>query len=362
MRLTPAFSAYLDALRFGAALAVLMGHMQQHGYDIGWIPLAHLGHEAVLIFFVMSGLIIASVTTGSGKDWRAYAVARTARIYSVALPAVILSVGLAALTLAMDPAFATSLTFFRAPGWIDTISSALFLNESWGESLGLSTKLTLNYPYWSLCYEVWYYVLFGVFLFGPARQRWWWLAALAVVAGPSVLVMLPIWGIGAWLGMQASRPVGPSWHWSVGFLAAPVAIALFEWFSVDLAVRDAIKARFPAWWHLGSSQRVFTDLILGALIGWHLSAFQRLPVRYSGFFTRRAGVLASAAGFSFTLYLFHVPILTLAGAMTPAAYKGPLASVLWAALFIGLCWLISFATERQLPRWRRAISPLVNAR
>lgn len=362
VRLTPAFSGYLDALRFGAALAVLLGHMSQHGYDLGWIPLAHLSHEAVIVFFVMSGLIIASVTLERQQSWRTYAAARMARIYSVALPAVAFSLLVTLSVIAVAPETAVDLTFIRSANWPDAVSSLLFLNESWLSSIGLDLKLSLNGPYWSLCYEVWYYAIFGAFVFAPGRHRWWLAAALALVAGPAVMVMFPIWCMGAWLAINRSAGKTTNAHWAWGFFAAPLAMALIDITAFDLTLRDWIKAHFSAWWHLGSSQRSLTDMVMGTFLAWHLSTFAKTPAGFRQFFEQRAQTLAKWAGFSFTLYLFHMPLVTVAAAYTPAAYKGPVASVAWAGLFVGTCWLISHATERQLPRWRHTMNRLLASR
>jgi peptidoglycan/LPS O-acetylase OafA/YrhL len=360
MRLTPAFSGYLDFLRFFAALAVLLGHMMQHGYDVAWIPLAHLSHEAVVIFFVMSGLIIASVTSQSRKTWRDYFIARSARIYSVALPTIVFSLVLSAAIVVAAPAWASQLTLFRAPNWTDLGASLLFLNESWFITFSTPPRLSMNYPYWSLCYEVWYYILFGALFFTEGRTRWCLLIVLSIAAGPAVMVMFPIWWMGARLGLSQARPVRPLGWLALGLSAAPVAFFAIELTSVDMHIREWIKVHFPPWWHLGSSQRVVTDLALGALVTWHLASFQHLPESAVAVFARIARVAAIGAGFSFTLYMFHMPLLTVAGAATPAAWKGPLASIAWAALFVGMCWLISLGTERQLPRWRRAFARLLS--
>lgn len=362
MRLTPAFSGYLDALRFGAALAVLLGHMMQNGYDLAWLPLAHLSHEAVIVFFVMSGLIIASVTMDRKQGWRTYAASRMARIYSVALPAVIFSMAFTWAVTQSAPSTAAGLTFIRPPAALDAVSSLLFLNESWSSSLGTDLKLSMNGPYWSLCYEVWYYVIFGAFFFAKGSLRWWLACALALAAGPAVMVMFPIWCAGAWLAFNRKVPSSAQGHWLWGFMAAPLVMLLIDTWALDLALRDWIKAHFSAWWHLGSSQRFLTDIVMGLFLAWHLNTFERTPPKFRLVFERHAQTLAKWAGFSFTLYLFHMPLVTVAGAFTPAHLKGPVASVAWAGLFVGVCWLISHATEQQLPRWRSAMTRLLSPR
>lgn len=360
MRLTPAFSGYLDFLRFFAALAVVLGHMMQRGYDVAWIPLSHFQHEAVIVFFVMSGLIITAVTTQGRRTWRDYAVARLARIYSVAMPALLTSIALSLVLVKTAPDFALGLPGFQQPSLVDFGLSAVFLSESWWPSLGRLHEVSLNGPYWSLCYEVWYYVLFGAFFFVQSAWRWPLLAGLAVIAGPAVMVMFPIWCMGAWLGARADRgdAFGTLKTW--GLWVAPAVLVLIVATDLDGMVRDHLKQAIPAWWHLRYSQRVVTDVLLGALVAWHLWSFQHGPAWLQARFAAGAAHWARWAGFSFTLYLFHMPLVTIAGSLTPSAWKGPLASVAWAALFVGLCWLISLGTERQLPRWRRAFARLLS--
>ena len=56
-------SLYLDAVRFGAALVVLLGHFAQQDLSGGlfW-QVAPFGGDAVIVFFVISGFVIAHAT------------------------------------------------------------------------------------------------------------------------------------------------------------------------------------------------------------------------------------------------------------------------------------------------------------
>ena len=62
-----AFSIYLDAIRFLAALLVLFYHANWI-YRPG-ILFTSLGHEAVVIFFVLSGFVIAYVAETRETDF-----------------------------------------------------------------------------------------------------------------------------------------------------------------------------------------------------------------------------------------------------------------------------------------------------
>ena len=85
-------SLYLDSARFLAAFAVFVVHSCGQTISGGFLwQLSAYGPEAVTVFFVLSGFVVAHVTVARESSFREYAVARAARIYSVALPALILT-------------------------------------------------------------------------------------------------------------------------------------------------------------------------------------------------------------------------------------------------------------------------------
>jgi len=359
MTLKPALSAYLDLLRFVAAFAVLLGHMDQDGLSMKWMPLALFSHDAVVVFFVLSGFIIYFSTTARSSTWRQYAVARMSRIYSVALPSVLFCV-LLALWLSRQPAFSPErFSNYLPPSVWQAVSSLLFLNKSWLNE----ADVPLNNPYWSLCYEVWYYVLFGVFFFMRGRKRWLWGGIAAAVAGPAILALLPVWLMGAWLaatGRHESRwPRRLAW---VAFVAPIVLIVLIKVTNTDRLIQSTLYQNVPGFWYLVSSQRFVTDYLIGAALCLHIAAFTSLPVRVQEFFARHQVGLASLAGFSFTLYLFHRPMTQILGAWYPQPNSAVLQTVLMALGILLACWLISWGTEKQLSKWRSFFGRLFAAK
>lgn len=356
MTLKPALSAYLDLLRFIAALSVLLGHMDQDGLSMPWMPLALFSHDAVVVFFVLSGFIIYYSTAARASTWQQYAVARLSRIYSVAFPAVLMCVGLA-LWLSQQPGLDTSrLSNYTPPSLWHTFSSLLFLNESWLNDATVS----LNNPYWSLCYEVWYYVLFGLYYFARGRQRWLLVGTAALIAGPAILVLLPVWVMGAWLaacGLHETR-----WSERVAWLAflAPVGLIVFiKLTGTDSLIQSYLYQNIPGFWRLVSSQRLVTDYLIGGALCLHIAAFSSLPMAVQVSFVRYQKVFAALAAFSFTLYLFHRPMTQFLGAYYPLPGDAYLQSSLAALGLLVACWLLSWLTERQLPGWRRLFSRLI---
>lgn len=132
------------------------------------------GHEAVMVFFVISGYLVGGKVWSLYREgrfgWRRYLADRASRLYAVLFVALLLGA-------AMDW---TGYLFFNkyglynqgyegsiavlgaAPidrmGWQDFLVNAFFLQTIVGPTFGS------NGPLWSLAYEWWYYVLFPLAL------------------------------------------------------------------------------------------------------------------------------------------------------------------------------------------------------
>src|ERR1700740_120911 len=126
--MTPALSLYLDALRFGAAFTVLVSHYAAGRYSGGlfWQVMPY-GRIAVLLFFVLSGFVIAWITETRESSLEDYGLSRVARLYSVILPA-----ALDQIAMAIDPRLYGPQS---AQGPVHTLLgfmlSAMLLGASW---------------------------------------------------------------------------------------------------------------------------------------------------------------------------------------------------------------------------------------
>jgi len=186
------------------------------------------------------------------------------------------------------------------------------------------------------------------------------LAVAAAIAGPAILVLLPVWLMGAWLAHSGRYET----RWAIGlacagFVLPLMLIVLIKLNEVDTLVQSTLFQTVPAFWRIGKSQRFVTDYLIGAALCLHIAAFSSLPAAVQAFFVRHQRALAGLAGFSFTLYLFHRPMTQLLGHWYPQP-----AGAIWQTTGVALgipfvCWAISFATEKQLPRWRRGFARLL---
>jgi peptidoglycan/LPS O-acetylase OafA/YrhL len=63
------FSIYLDLVRFTAARLVYLWHSNMRPLVNDALPASQYGHSSVIVFFVLSGFVIAYVTDKKGKTW-----------------------------------------------------------------------------------------------------------------------------------------------------------------------------------------------------------------------------------------------------------------------------------------------------
>src|SRR6187402_917304 len=220
MYLTKATSVIFDSLRLAAALTVAYYHC-----FLLWFPemnhfhkiFSELAHFSVIIFFVLSGYLIGYTTTNNNRGLKKYLVARFSRLYSVLIPVLIIMFGIEQLIIFVDYASIASIT--RGMSLPRYIISGLYLNEIWF----FSAAPALNAPLWSLSFEFWFYILFGLWFFRQKNN--WQLTGLLIlsilIAGPKILSMFPIW----LFGMLAFKLPKPNFKYS-GVLFGLVAIIL----------------------------------------------------------------------------------------------------------------------------------------
>lgn len=346
--ITKPMSVFLDAIRALAALVVLIGHGVQAELYTGPYPFTRLfQHNAVVVFFVLSGLVIASSRSTQGT-WRDYAAARAARILPVAIPALTFSVaaflwGQWTGAPVMNPSSYEQLTFESL------LLPFLFLSEA-----SYGSGPVWNPPYWSLCYEVWFYALFGAAAFLRGRVRVLGLMLIAALAGPKVLLMLPVWLAGAWLARSSvARRATPA----MGFLLVALGAAwlpLITDLARPAADRLLILTGLPRE-AFGFSVTFATDYVLALLVvlcfiglrplaslGAPALAMIERPIRY-------------LASFSFTLYMLHWPMLCILHSLGVTAGSN-LAG--FAALLLGLIAVsaaVAAVTERKQHVVRRLL-------
>ena len=343
-------SIYLDLIRFTAAVFVFLTHASREQSSGGLLWQLQFGREAVDVFFVLSGFVIAHVVETREHSPLSYAVARAARIWSVALPALALTFVLDSIGQPLHPG--------NYVGWcceslgrpaFEYLGSLVFLNEIWSRHAPPGSAL----PYWSLGFEVWYYVAFGVAFFG--RRPWNLVgAALVMLAiGPRVAALFPLWLLGLACYRLGRQPADPR----LGWMLCVGALIAFEHYEQDAYRNGEIYTEFSF-----SPERLHDyaqDYIVGGLFALHLFGFRTVSGAFAPLLSRLEKPIRWIAGATFSLYLFHVPLIEAVVALSPwPASAWPTRAL----VFIGVPLIVlalAEVTERRKAAWRRAILALL---
>lgn len=320
--MTRAFSIYLDLVRLAAACLVVMYHASSPFLVNHLLPVSGYGHAAVILFFVLSGYVIAYATDTRKQTVRDYAVSRCSRIWSLAVPAVLLAIlfDVVGQTLAPD-IYAGHTTNDHTLLRIAT--SFLFLNEIWSVSIMTFSDTA----YWSLNYEVWYYILFGVYLFAGARRRWLWIGLVALMVGPKIVLLSPIWIFGVILYRWQRPQQIPEW---LGWLLLAASIGLFTAFEqaqVANHAANALKAYLGEHWlrELNFSRWFISDYLLGVIVFMNFVGMRRVAGLFAPLLYAIERPVRFGAAYTFALYILHQPLLfffsAVFGSLPPGLMK-----------------------------------------
>ncbi|WP_158258487.1 acyltransferase family protein [Rhodopila globiformis] len=303
-------SIYLDFVRALAAFFVVLDHAPTL-FDLPGIP--RWGHQAVIVFFVLSGYVISNVADTRETNARSFLIARLARLWSVLVPAMALTVAcdVVGRSLGHNP-----WAYAEAPiDWplIRVGAIVTFLSESW-----LSIQPLSNGVVWSLCAEFWYYILFAAWTFvPPGRARKVALSIGVLLAGHKALLLSPIWLMGVGLQRSAKlRQFGGKIgvvFWGAGFLLVAWVLATHLYDPAIALMRHLVSPWIMT--QLAQARVFWLDWMLGLAVALHLlgarSICNRIPLE------RIAAPIHWCASISFAAYLFHMPLLHFFAAFLP---------------------------------------------
>ncbi len=383
-----ALSIWLDLFRWMAAVAVVMGHVSHRLF----IRLAEVPHDArspvfyllgglsafsapaVIIFFVLSGFLVGGGSLRryrrSGRiDFGDYLLARLTRLWVVLLPALLLTFAInmlgASLLPGSQPGASDAIGIAGRQAFVNDNDPATFLCNMAFLQTAACRQYGHNGALWSLFNEFWYYIAWLLVMLalwgrGPMIQRVLLimlpLAGLSLLAhrqflGSNIAVYFSIWLLGV-LAADRRRPLIPMPPIAAAIVML-VALGIWRAFAPGDVQGTSIRAEFPLDFIVALA---FANLIMA------LKAAPRLhfpPVRR---------VHRLLAGFSFSLYCSHTPVINMIVAiMVQTLGTGrqmPPAGLLSCALFGGtvlVCllvgYLLSLVSERHTQRIRRYLRP-----
>lgn len=360
LAMTQGFSLWLDVLRAAAALAVLFGHMAHIRFTRGdyyFLREWNIASDAVVVFFVLSGVVIA-YAAGRDQTLERFAFNRVTRIASVLVPALLVTLIFDAIGTRIDMT-AYPEHYYQALPVGEFLWRGLTATNLW---TGVSdwVRLGTNGPIWSLSYEVGFYLMFGSIMFLRGAMRIVVLATLVLLVGIPVLALFPVWWLGVivWRNAPSSDTSAPSraWSWLMVVSSLMSLVTLKASGLPQLLEHVTQQALQPMSHHtvLVYSNEVLWNSVIAICIAIHLVGVRRLamhaPQRTKG---RVARAMHWVAGGSFSIYVMHYPTLHLLDATLPKSLPG---YDLWLlGLTLTVCFAFAALFERTLKPFRMYI-------
>jgi peptidoglycan/LPS O-acetylase OafA/YrhL len=345
----------LDVMRGFAALLVFAGHLRaltvsEYHPDIdllgkGFYFITGLGHQCVIIFFVLSGFFITKSVVGSLRAGRwtfvGYGIDRLSRLWTVLIPALVITWAIDRLGLWLHP---------DSPVYLGQLTALPNINPTEKSSFGVFLgnlfflqEITVptfgsNGPLWSLSYEFWYYVLFPLIALATARHspfisRFFCTvlaAAILLFVGKTIASYFLIWLTGSLAYFLYQRNTGSD--------RATLLISVLLFILVLAGTRAGWNSTLINEFSLGLSAG-FLVLTLS-----HLTTTNRLLLV----------VARHTSSASYTIYLVHLPISILvtvslfdSRAGWSATYFGTYLLLFTAILLVA--YLVWFLFERHTP-------------
>ncbi len=414
-RPAPAHIAAIDAGRGLAASYVVLAHVFQilgYKYSLSNWPLlvdmaSAYAHQAVLFFFLLSGFSIHYASLDRPLDgWagiRHYYYLRLRRVVPIFF--VVVAGLLAMLWLGKWLALPGYDEKWQAWGWRDVVYSLLFLTDRVGTCGRIATVLPSDPPFWSLSYEMFYYLIYPLFWLLARRFT----IAGAVVAGAvasgaaiffgwwqchhvfNVLQLYYVWCLGAWVADIRRHDLRLAWpRWLMYpqvFLAAAAAwtvaesawlrweeplwvAALFPLLALPVAGRAGVVSRrqavvatlaivlgLAAVLGVASVKAVSHDMVTFRWRVLLLAALVLLWAWSDGQAWRQQGravlmqLFLPLGAVSYALYLVHYPALAWARAVTEKLHWPVSAGLLCLPLVLALAWGLELWFQPRAVAW-----------
>ena len=338
---------HVDLLRGLASLLVLAGHLRgfifqsnadllRDGAQLGALVkffyfTTGLGHQAVMIFFAMSGFLVGgkalSDMLSQNFIWSRYLLRRLTRLWLVIVPTLLLTLLFDRIGLSLTNGIGYDGRYYelfasgpRSLADLDHSIPAMLGNLAFLQTIYVP-PFGSNGPMWSLANEFWYYIVF------PLAA--WLLLTRASVAGRvtgsfvlvALVIVLPFWLLEG--GIIWSAGAAAAWCSRRLCLTGLFRSNVTRAGAIALLVTGLIVSKVPAL-NIG-------DLGLGLIVALALPILAHLP-SLGGAYSKAARALSEI---SYSLYLTHFPFLTMIVLTSIAPIKW-LPSIAGVAVYMGL--------------------------
>lgn len=357
---------FLDSLRGLAAIYVVIGHARWllwEGYSIGFklhmehystlekcfvyfLSIFKFGHEAVIFFFVLSGFVIhlnyidkLGDFSKTRKNILTFYFKRFKRIYPALIVALLFTFICDVFISIIYPEYLTSST--------EHLTLNEFISFNHGKSAIIGGFLNLgglgmpifgsNGPLWSLSYEWWFYMFYPFLYFRvKTKSIVFYLVIFTLAFLSSFNIIEFVFLKKVFIGLAS---------WSLGCILAEVflkraVINLFQLITTLFAVL-IIHLKYPVFGHDFTMAIVFTILI-GFCLRFEHKVNKIFKLQWLG-------------EVSYTLYIFHFPLLIVFSAVLLKMNNGKLPMnqfyiILGVGFSLLLALLIAPFLEQKIPK------------
>lgn len=317
-----------------------------------WLLPTSLAQESVAIFFVLSGYLVGGQVLRQVRAgtflWRFYLAKRLSRLWTVLLQGIAFTFALDSITFHWFPVGFTALVGHSGTGPVATaLCNSLFLQRARCSTFGSNDSL------WSLSYEFWFYISFAAAAVALSARTTSGLRRL--VSAVVLIAALSLFGIGLLY-------LFPAWLFGVALavLQTRTTTAASSTRGASLSVRGCTGLLAAAlilsnvWGPSDPTRFILVGLAASPAI-YALAVRDPLPGDRR---LRRIYESCAALGpWSYSLYVFHLPLLVLVASMLSKRpdQNGSLSALAvygLASLTIVLVYPLGRLTEGCTPRVR----------
>ncbi len=321
---------YLGLFEEGISLRPAFGYLSAHA------------HAAVMVFFVISGFMVAYSTNNKSRsgnyDFRGYFLDRWSRIYSVLFAAI-------GFTLALDFVGSNYSSVYSNPAFIPQdrfvlrlIVNLISIQGIWGYRIQLGSNPAL----WSVGYEFVYYILFGVLYFREKIFNRSWFGVVLImcilgIIGWKMAAYFSIWMAGVAAYYASNFETVKKYKLSVWLVTAMIILAnhLINFLNI-----------FDA-------NEVVTDIVFAIVIATLLT----FEVKHTVFFLKTSQKINTyMADFSYSIYAFHTPVIFFVCSLLFEYWNNSISSLFSGLILVTVSIVIAralfFLTELRRAKFR----------
>jgi len=354
-------SIYLNMLRAASAILVVLSHLSQGRLASAPFAAFHnweLGHDAVIVFFVLSGYVVGFSAEHKKKSARSYIVARSSRMLSCLVPLLVVAPLLYIVGRHIDPYLYADPTAFYSPEDARTFLETLTFTQEYE----LQTVAYFgDLPLWSLSYEAAYYILFGFIFYLRGAKRSVAVGLAVLLMGPKIMLLAPLWFAGCAISHWRDKLL-LSRKWAVRILLATILLfPAYVAFHMFFYPRFFYVLTLVGTQHTVLNQSHFfpTDYLLCVIVCAHIVAARSLlhdRFRWPNGFADISNWLADR---SFSIYVFHFPLLYFAAAILGRSRFHLAGGLIMLLIALGGSILLAHISDLRKREWRNFVETLV---